>query len=96
MNLAEVIGHATSTVKHQSLHGWRMIVVQPLDARNRADGTPLVAIDSLGCGRGDHVVITSDGKAVSEMVRAEDTPSRWAVIGLADNVSTPSREHEST
>jgi ethanolamine utilization protein EutN len=84
MQLGEVIGHATSTVKHPTLRGWRMAVVQPLDARGRSDGVPIVAIDPLGGSRGDRVIISSDGKAARELVGAENSPARWLVIGLAD------------
>ncbi|MCA9091665.1 MAG: EutN/CcmL family microcompartment protein, partial [Planctomycetaceae bacterium] len=38
MNLALVIGHATATIKHPTLKGWKLIVVQPLDARGKPDG----------------------------------------------------------
>jgi ethanolamine utilization protein EutN len=84
MNLARVIGHATATVKHPTLAGWRLAVVQPLDAAGEADGTPLLAIDGLGSSVGQNVIITSDGKGVREMVGANNTPIRWAVLGLAD------------
>jgi ethanolamine utilization protein EutN len=84
MQLASVLGHATSTVKHPTMHGWRLVVVQPLDRAGRDDGEPQVAIDDLGCGPGDRVIVTSDGKSVREMIGADDTPVRWAVIGLTD------------
>jgi ethanolamine utilization protein EutN len=85
MQLGEVIGHATSTVKHPTLRGWRLLVVQPLDARERPDGVPILAIDSLGGSRGDRVIISSDGMATRDLVGAENSPARWMVIGLADD-----------
>jgi ethanolamine utilization protein EutN len=88
MQLGEVIGHATSTVKHPTLRGWRLVIVQPLDARQRPDGVPILAIDSLGGSQGDRVIISSDGKATRELVGAENSPARWMVIGLADSDST--------
>jgi ethanolamine utilization protein EutN len=84
MQLGTVVGHATATVKHPSLSGWRLLVVQPLDNRGGADGEPLLVIDDLGAGRGDRVIITSDGAAVRDMVGSNKTPIRWAVLGLAD------------
>jgi ethanolamine utilization protein EutN len=85
MNHARVIGHATATVKHPSLNGWRLLVVQPLDIQGQPDGEPLLAIDqSLGSGRGDEVMLTSDGKAVREMMGTDNTPVRWAVLGVLD------------
>jgi ethanolamine utilization protein EutN len=88
MQLAEVIGHATSTIKHPSLDGWRLLVVQALGVRNEPDGVPIIVLDDLGGGRGDRVIISSDGKATRELVGAENSPARWAVIGLADGIGS--------
>lgn len=84
MNLARVLGHATATVKHPSMEGWRLLVVQPLDIAGKADAEPLLAIDNMGGRRGDDVILTSDGKAVSELIGRTDSPVRWAVMGIAD------------
>ena len=84
MQLAAVIGHATSTVKHPSLEGWRMLIVQPLDAHGHDDGDAVIAIDELGSGAGDRVMITGDGQSVREMMESKNSPVRWAVIGIAD------------
>lgn len=86
MQSATVIGKATSTAKHPSFEGWRLLVVQPLDNKSQPDGFPLLAIDSLGCAAGDRVIITSDGKGVREMVGRKDSPIRFAVMGLQDDV----------
>ena len=84
MQLATIIGHATATVKHPSLAGWKLAVAQPLDAAGQPDGGPLLAIDNLGSGRGDRVILTCDSSSVREMTESENTPIRWAVIGLVD------------
>ena len=84
MQLGQVIGHATSTVKHPTLRGWRLVVVQPLGAAGTVDGDPILAIDQLGCSRGGQVMITSDGKTARELVGSDNSPARWVVIGLVD------------
>ena len=84
MQLGRVIGQATATVKHATLGGWRLAVVQPLDAEDESDGDPLLAIDRLGSGQGDRVILTSDGKGIRNMVGSNNSPIRWAVIGLVD------------
>ena len=48
------------------------------------DGEPVLAIDYLGAGAGARVVLTNDGKAVSELVKTKATPLRWMVLGLCD------------
>ncbi len=84
MQLATVIGHATSTVKHSSLDGWRLLVVQPLLADRGRDGTPILAIDELGSQVGQDVIICSDGKTVTEAMGTPTSPVRFIVIGQPD------------
>lgn len=85
MQLAHVIGTATSTVRHASLAGWKLLVVQPLSADGTSpDGDPVLAIDSLGAGVGNEVIITSDGKGTRELMKSDTTPVRWSVMGIHD------------
>jgi len=85
MQRARVAGHAVSTVKHASLQGWRLLVVQPLAADGKSpDGEPLLAIDHLGAGRGAEVLISNDGLGARELVRDQTSPARWFVLGICD------------
>ncbi len=85
MQLGTVLGTATSTVKHPSLCGWKMLVVQFYGADGRTpDGDPQIAIDALGAGVGAHVVLTSDGKATRELTGSENSPVRFSVVGIQD------------
>jgi len=85
MNLARVIGTTTATIKHAALDGWRMLIVQPLLVDGGNDGEPLVAVDDLGSGVGEAVIISSDGKAIREAMGSNNTPVRWMVIAQPDN-----------
>ncbi|MDR1963452.1 MAG: ethanolamine utilization protein EutN [Planctomycetaceae bacterium] len=76
----KVIGTATATVKHPTLDGWKMLVV-------RTETEPLIAVDNLGAGIGDEVMITSDGKFTSEIIGTNVTPIRWSVIGIVNNIN---------
>ncbi len=79
-----VIGHATSTIKHRSLTGWRLVIVQPVGPTGQPDGDPNVAVDSLGAAPGQRVVLNSDGKASRQLIGDEKTPARYFVIALVD------------
>ena len=85
MQLGTIVGTATSTVKHPSMEGWKLAVVQLLAADGRSpDGEPVLAVDSMGAGWGDRVLLTSEGKATKELLKSETTPVRWSVIGIPD------------
>jgi ethanolamine utilization protein EutN len=84
MQIGRVVGHGVSTVKHQSLRGWRLLLVQPLTAEGKEDGEPLLAIDQLGAGTADLVILSNDGKGARELVGASNSPVRWMVLGVCD------------
>jgi ethanolamine utilization protein EutN len=84
MQLGRVVGHGVSTVKHPSMHGWRLLVVQLLAADGKPDGEPLLAIDKLGSGAGDLVILSNDGAGAREMMGVKNSPVRWMVLGMCD------------
>ena len=83
MQLGRVIGSATSTVKHASFQGERLLIVQLEGADGRPDGEPVLAFDRMGAGRGDEVLLTNDGQILQEQL-GRSTPGRWSVMGLPD------------
>lgn len=84
MQIGRVVGRAVSTVKHPSFHGWKLLVIQMLGADDKPDGEPILAIDRLGAGSGDRVIVCNDGAEARAMVGAKSSPARWFVMGLAD------------
>jgi microcompartment protein CcmK/EutM len=85
MQAGLVVGTANSTVKHSSLQGWKMLVVQFYGADGRTpDGEPVIAVDSLGAGKGETVLLSSDGKGTRALLKNDTTPVRWSVIGIQD------------
>ncbi|MGE3777470.1 MAG: EutN/CcmL family microcompartment protein [Pirellulaceae bacterium] len=85
MQIGRVVGHATSTVKHASMRGAKLLVVQPYMADGvTPDADPQLCVDVVGAGRGDRVLISSDGKYAREFLKSDQTPVRWTVIGIQD------------
>ncbi|MBP86413.1 MAG: ethanolamine utilization protein EutN [Planctomycetaceae bacterium] len=84
MQNALVVGTATSTVKHSSMEGCKLLIVQPRLVDGKPDGNPLVAVDAMGAGVGETVLITSDGRGAKALLGVEATPVRWTTIGILD------------
>jgi ethanolamine utilization protein EutN len=84
MQKARVMGQGIATMKHPSLQGWRLLLVQPLGADGTLDGEPLLAVDCFGAGLCDYVLISNDGAAAREMVGSKNSPVRWTVLGVCD------------
>lgn len=87
MQIAQVIGRATATVKHPSLIGAVLLLVQPLMRDGHScDGDPQLVIDTMAAGRGDVVVISSDGAMLRELLSNDQTPARYSTIGFIDSL----------
>ncbi|HEY7087818.1 MAG TPA: EutN/CcmL family microcompartment protein [Tepidisphaeraceae bacterium] len=84
MQLATVIGHATSTIKHSSMVGLRLIIAQPLGVARKPEADPVLAVDKLGSHVGQNVLLDSDGRGARELVGDEKSPVRWCVVGIVD------------
>jgi ethanolamine utilization protein EutN len=87
MQLGMVIGHATSTIKHPSLIGWRMMIVQMMGVDGQPQADPVIAVDKLGSAPGSRVILNSDGKGARELIGDQKSPVRWFVIGIVDEVT---------
>ncbi|MBC7910902.1 MAG: EutN/CcmL family microcompartment protein [Pyrinomonadaceae bacterium] len=84
MQLARVIGTVVATVKNDSLEGRKLLIVQSLDAELQPQGKPLVAVDSIGAGKGD-LVYWCRGKEASFPFKREDTPTDCTIIAIVDS-----------
>lgn len=87
MFIARIDGSITSTVKHKSLRGFRLLIGQRLEANGAEVGEPLVLVDDLGAGLGSHVLVTTDGDLARQMLADNTTPSRMIVVGIIDRAS---------
>jgi ethanolamine utilization protein EutN len=84
MQLARVVGHATATVKHPTLTGQRLLVVQMLTMDGGPEGEPVLCIDALGAALGEKVILTTDAVQIRELVGSKNSPIRYSVMGLPD------------
>jgi ethanolamine utilization protein EutN len=90
MLIAVVQGHVTSTVKHASLHKGALLIVQPVNVQTgRVEGLPQVAVDTLGAGPGQRVLLSNDGRGTMDMLGGDRTcPVRLAVVGIVTAADT--------
>lgn len=89
MLLARVKGYVTSTVKHPSLVGQKLMICVELGADGKTVGDPLIVVDKFGAGAGEIVLLSSDGSGARELVGDNKTPVRWFTIGIVEARHTP-------
>lgn len=86
MQIARVIGNVVSTIKNDSLHGRKMLLVQTLDAGLKAKGKPVIALDAVGAGVGE-LVFWCRGKEAAFPFKRDETPTDCTIVGIIDSDS---------
>ncbi len=79
-----MVGTVVSTQKHPKLHGAKLLLVQPELPDGTAKGTVLLAIDSVGAGVGERVLVVIEGKAAGDALGRKGAPVDAAIIGIVD------------
>ena len=85
MIIAKVTGSVVSTRKMDSLVGNKFMVVEPLNGM-RNGGESIVAVDNIGAGVGEYVLITT-GSSARVGAQGPDSPVDAAIVGIIDDVS---------
>ncbi|MCT1458349.1 EutN/CcmL family microcompartment protein [Aestuariimicrobium sp. p3-SID1156] len=85
MYLAKVIGTVVSTSKDPGLVGFKLLVTQRLDVDDHDAGLPEVAVDTVGAGNGETVIIVK-GSSARNALQGRDCPVDATIVGIVDTV----------
>lgn len=85
MLIARVRGAAVSTVKDPSLVGHKLLLVQQTDERDELTGPVFVAVDGVGAGTGELVLVVT-GSAARHGDRTAGQASDALVVGILDSM----------
>lgn len=86
MTIGRVIGNIVSTIKHPAYDRTKLLLVQPLNMDGEPDGATMVAIDTVGAGSGELVLVCKEGSAARMVLGMQNPPARSLVIGIIDEV----------
>jgi ethanolamine utilization protein EutN len=89
MLIGRVVGTVVSTQKHRKFEGAKLLLVQPLNADDTPRGTALLAVDGVGAGVHEKVLIVLEGRAAGEALGKKAAPVDAAIIGIIDTVDIP-------
>ena len=86
MQIGRVVGTVVATQKHQTFEGAKLLLVQPLTLDEEPHGPAVLAVDALGAGVHEKVLIVMEGRAAGEALGKKLAPVDAAVIGIIDRV----------
>ena len=88
MIIGRVVGNVVSTIKHALYQGKKILLVQPYGSGQKPKGNTIVAIDTVGAGIGEMVLVAAEGRAASEILDLPRGPVRSIIVGIIDAVPT--------
>jgi ethanolamine utilization protein EutN len=86
MLLARVVGTVVATQKHRKFEGAKLLLVQPLNLDDTPRGATLLAVDGVGAGVTEKVLIVLEGRAAGEALGRKAVPVDAAIVGIVDNM----------
>ncbi|MFA6030283.1 MAG: EutN/CcmL family microcompartment protein [Elusimicrobiota bacterium] len=85
MLFARVVGTIVSTQKEEKLVGRKLLLVRSADPQGAVQGAPLVAVDAVGAGEGELVLIVQ-GSSARQTARTEGAPVDATIVAIVDTV----------
>jgi ethanolamine utilization protein EutN len=86
MQIARVVGTVVATQKHRKFEGAKLLLVQPVTIDDAPRGPTLLAVDSVGAGVFEKVLIVIEGRAAGEALGRKAAPVDAAIVGIIDYV----------
>jgi ethanolamine utilization protein EutN len=86
MQIGRVIGTVVATQKHRKFEGAKLLLVQPLGLDDAPRGGAVLAIDGVGAGVHEKVLIVLEGRAAGEALGRKAAPVDAAIVGIIDQV----------
>lgn len=85
MIFARVTGNVVCTQKDEKLVGCKLLLVQPVDLAGAAKGGPIVAVDAVGAGEGELVLLVQ-GSSARQTSRTNNNPVDAVIFAIVDTV----------
>ena len=86
MQICRVVGTVVATKKNRKLEGAKLLLVQPLTLDDTPRGTALLAIDAVGAGVGEKVLVVVEGKAAGDALGKKAAAVDAAIVGIIDTI----------
>jgi microcompartment protein CcmK/EutM len=86
MKIGRVAGTVVSTICVPDLENRKLLFVDLLDLDGNETGKDVIAVDVVGAGAGETVLVLDEGNGARQVLKAPDAPVRAAVVGVIDEL----------
>lgn len=92
MKLARVVATVVSTINVPVFDDRKLLLCDLVSADGAPAGGYLIAVDTVGAGTGETVLLMDEGNSARQILGARDAPVRTVVVGIVDHVELASPE----
>ena len=86
MKIGRVAGTVVATICSPALEGRKLLFVDLLDLEGTETGKDLIAVDTVGAGAGETVLVLDEGNGARQVLEAPDAPIRAVIVGVIDQI----------
>jgi microcompartment protein CcmK/EutM len=86
VKVARVAGTVVSTIQSETFDGRKLLLCDVLDAAGDPDGSYLIAVDMVGAGVGETVLLLDEGSSARQVAGLAGGPLRTVVVGIVDQL----------
>ena len=86
MILAQVVGTVVSPVQVQAHDGLTLLMVRPVTPDGKPTGKMRIAIDQVGAGVGDRILMIDEGNSSRQILQDPNAPIKTLIVGFVDAV----------
>jgi len=90
MILGRVCGSIVSTINHEFYDNKRLLIIDRLAIDGTVTGNYLIAVDSVGAGAGETVLIIDEGNSARQIIGDKTAPLRSIIVGVVDQTTIQS------
>ena len=87
MKIGRVVGNVVSTIKTPHFEDRTLLLVDLVGPDGRPAGGYQIAVDNIGAGAGETVLLLDEGNGARQVLGAPGAPIRTVVIGIVDEVA---------
>lgn len=81
---ARVVGDVVATHRHEHLGQRKLLLVRRLDLDGAEEGHEMIALDVIGVGRGEDVLVVQEGNAARQLYDDKKIPAQAVIVGVID------------
>lgn len=90
--MARVVGDVVSSHRHDNLGERKLLLIRRLGLDGQEEAAEIIALDVIGVGRGERVLVVQEGGAARALFENPKIPAQAVIVGVIDRVDLEKKD----